>query len=91
MSDATNVEMDAAKNANNDLGDIKVGGGHLLGTEAGKKILDTYEKAEESIRDSLTGLYNRRFFDKTIEEKINESSPFSLVLIDLDNFKKIND
>lgn len=45
--------------------------------------------------DSLTGLYNRRFLIGQIERTIAEAErfniPFSVVMIDLDNFKKIND
>lgn len=46
-------------------------------------------------QDRLTGLYNRRYFDKTIAERLNAAkaigSPLSLIFIDLDHFKKIND
>lgn len=42
--------------------------------------------------DELTGLYNRRVFDRAMEEAVNNSRELAyLVLIDLDNFKKIND
>lgn len=44
-------------------------------------------------RDSLTGLYNRRAFEEAANRIRLESSsdPISLVLIDLDHFKDIND
>lgn len=44
--------------------------------------------------DYLTGLYNKRLFDSFIDEKIAESlkgKTFSGMLIDMDQFKKIND
>ena len=45
--------------------------------------------------DTLSGLYNRRFMNKKIEEKISKYKrykiPFSVLLIDVDFFKKIND
>lgn len=44
--------------------------------------------------DYLTDLYNRRELDKYIEEKIktsNASRSFSAIMIDIDNFKQIND
>jgi diguanylate cyclase (GGDEF)-like protein len=48
-----------------------------------------------SLKDEVTGLYNRRFFCLRLEEEILRSRryhhPVSVVLIDLDNFKKIND
>lgn len=48
-----------------------------------------------SITDSLTGLYNRRYFYKHIDIEIARSkrygNVFSVMLFDIDNFKKIND
>jgi diguanylate cyclase (GGDEF)-like protein len=48
-----------------------------------------------SITDGLTGLYNRRFFNKQLKIEIARTKrtgePFCLVLIDLDNFKSVND
>jgi diguanylate cyclase (GGDEF)-like protein len=41
--------------------------------------------------DFLTGLYNRRAFDKKIEDLINENKRFALFFIDLDDFKSVND
>ncbi|WP_249869590.1 sensor domain-containing diguanylate cyclase [Oceanobacillus saliphilus] len=42
-------------------------------------------------RDGLTGLYNRRSFDLQIEELVHQKIPFSLIMLDIDNFKKVND
>ncbi len=48
-----------------------------------------------SITDSLTGLYNRLFFNEQIVyniEKYNRyGEPFSMMMFDIDNFKSIND
>ncbi|MWC30926.1 diguanylate cyclase [Paenibacillus sp. MMS18-CY102] len=41
--------------------------------------------------DGLTGLFNRRTFDNVIQEWIDRRQPFSLLLLDIDNFKSIND
>ncbi|MDX1482113.1 MAG: GGDEF domain-containing protein [Woeseiaceae bacterium] len=50
---------------------------------------------EKLNHDPLTGLYNRRAFDVSIERFLNLhymlDQPFSLVMIDIDNFKAIND
>lgn len=50
---------------------------------------------EESSRDSLTGLCNRRQFDIMLDEAIlaagNENTPLSILLIDIDSFKPFND
>lgn len=48
-----------------------------------------------SYLDGLTGVANRRRFDETLEEACaaarNSNAPLSLVLIDLDHFKRLND
>lgn len=45
--------------------------------------------------DSLTGVYNRRSFAKKAEDKILQAKtyklPLSFMILDLDNFKHIND
>ncbi|HCU25050.1 MAG TPA: hypothetical protein DF383_08535 [Deltaproteobacteria bacterium] len=52
-------------------------------------------EAERPIRDDLTGAYNRRHLDKILVEFWNLAepghAPFSLLMIDLNHFKKIND
>ncbi len=48
-----------------------------------------------SIRDSLSGLYNRRhifqIFDKLIASLENRKAKLSIILLDIDDFKTIND
>jgi two-component system cell cycle response regulator len=48
---------------------------------------------EQSMRDSLTGLYNRRVLEEMLdrEDRKRGINPLSLLIIDLDNFKNIND
>jgi len=49
------------------------------------------EIRERAKRDPLTGLFNRRAFFDTAEQFINEKTPFSVLMIDIDHFKSIND
>jgi len=56
----------------------------------------TYNRAKElAIRDSLTGLYNHRYFQERLDHEIARSDRFleklSLILIDVDNLKLLND
>ncbi len=48
-----------------------------------------------AVTDKLTGLHNRRLFDDRIQEEIQRATrytkPLSLLMIDIDNFKHIND
>lgn len=50
---------------------------------------------EQAIRDPLTGLFNRRYFEVTMEREAarlaRESGTTCLVAVDLDHFKRIND
>ncbi|MDE2439696.1 MAG: diguanylate cyclase [Betaproteobacteria bacterium] len=50
---------------------------------------------ELAVRDSLTGLYNRRYLDETLDREVSrarrEGNPLSLVMIDIDYFKRVND
>ena len=49
----------------------------------------------QAITDSLTGLFNRRFFIDSLSRKLYDSNryfwPLSLFMFDVDNFKEIND
>ncbi|AIS52307.1 response regulator receiver modulated diguanylate cyclase with PAS/PAC sensor [Thermoanaerobacter kivui] len=49
----------------------------------------------QSITDPLTNIYNRRFFMQMLEREIERTKrnrkPFSLIMFDLDHFKKVND
>jgi len=50
---------------------------------------------EQALTDSLTGLYNYRFFQESLQRELSRASrskaPLSLIVLDLDNFKVIND
>jgi len=46
---------------------------------------------EKSTTDSLTKLHNRRAFEEVASKLLKSQVPFSIVLLDIDNFKKIND
>ncbi|HET7342500.1 MAG TPA: diguanylate cyclase [Methylomirabilota bacterium] len=50
---------------------------------------------ETSFKDEVTGLYNRRFFSLRLEEELSRyrrfNHPVSVVLLDLDGFKAVND
>lgn len=50
---------------------------------------------QQSITDSLTGVKTRRFFIEALQSEWKRASrngrPFSVVLLDLDNFKEVND
>jgi len=49
----------------------------------------------QSVLDPLTGLFNRRYFEETLRRELARSrrmaSPLSLVVLDVDHFKRVND
>ncbi len=53
--------------------------------------------SELALRDPLTGLFNRRYFENALDREINAShrrpdrSAFAVLMLDLDQFKPIND
>ncbi len=46
---------------------------------------------KQATMDALTNCKNRRSFDNDITALMNDSHPFALAMIDIDNFKSIND
>jgi diguanylate cyclase (GGDEF)-like protein len=51
--------------------------------------------SEQAMRDWLTGLHNRRYFEETLADHVEAarrySRELSLVLFDIDHFKQVND
>jgi len=69
---------------------------HHREAERNEELRAANEKlASQAITDALTGLYNRRHFQDQLEKEIARSDqgglPFSLLFIDLDEFKRYND
>ena len=62
----------------------------LLGSQTDKK-----QFAELSVKDGLTGIYNHRYFKMCLSNRLSTmkpgAEPFSLLMSDLDDFKKYND
>ena len=61
-----------------------------------RKLKEANQKLREmAIRDPLTGLYNRRYFQERFQEEMSRAKryrqPLTVVLADIDHFKRIND
>ncbi|MBP3924499.1 diguanylate cyclase [bacterium] len=59
-------------------------------------IADLFEALkEQAVTDSLTGLYNRRYFEELLQKEVvrakRQNQPFSIIGLDLDFLKQIND
>ena len=49
----------------------------------------------ETLRDPLTGVFNRRYLDRRLAEEVARASryqlPLSILMLDIDHFKRVND
>ena len=64
--------------------------------ERSKELMDLNDEFKKlSVTDSLTGLFNRRYFEETLAREMEVSKRHgdtnSLLVIDIDHFKKVND
>lgn len=75
----------------NELGELARG----INAMADSLVSDQVALEQLAIRDSLTDLYNRREFERLLVEELHRAAryyhPLSLLLIDIDRFKQIND
>jgi diguanylate cyclase (GGDEF)-like protein len=66
---------------------------HVALAVANLKLRDTLRR--QSIRDQLTGLLNRRYMEEALERELKRASraqaPLSLVMLDVDRLKQVND
>jgi len=66
-----------------------------LSLETTLDLRQMYAFEQESITDPLTGMYNRRYLDRRLTEELQRARryevPFSIFLLDIDHFKKVND
>ena len=74
--------------------------GEFIGLLSAMNFFEYYKDVEEhlsnlAINDGLTGIYNRRYFDETLAREwkrtMREKAPLSLIMLDIDYFKKYND
>jgi diguanylate cyclase (GGDEF)-like protein len=68
----------------------------LARVRVGSRLVQYQRHLEyQTLIDALTGLFNRRAFEKKIEEEFERAKryrhPLSLLIVDIDNFKIIND
>ena len=93
------------QDANAELGKLNLTYEQLLlqyktAKESAENLASELQKANRILRklattDGLTGLYNHRAFQDILEKRVSETNrhkrSLSLILLDLDHFKKVND
>lgn len=70
--------------------------GKIIGFTAVRHDITDKKKLEElTVKDELTGAYNRRFYNRVLNDEINRAKRsklwMGLLMADADNFKKYND
>jgi diguanylate cyclase len=67
----------------------------ILSNQVNNLSLELERARTESLTDGMTGIYNRKAFDSHISMLVEKNSvsraSFSLLMLDIDNFKKVND
>jgi diguanylate cyclase (GGDEF)-like protein len=60
-----------------------------------RNALQYYDAVQASLKDALTGVHNRKFLETTLRREVGLShrhgTPLSLIMLDVDDFKSIND
>ncbi len=85
------IDQAASKRPDLVLMDIKLAG-TMSGIEAAEEIQTLHSHA---LRDSLTGLYNRRYMEVSLSQQLHRArrhgTPLGLIMLDVDHFKRFND
>ena len=68
---------------------------NILSLETARNVRRLRVFEQESITDPLTGIYNRRYLERRLTDEIARANrygmPLSVLLIDIDHFKRVND
>lgn len=69
---------------------------NLRKSEAQRRLKSNLEiAAQQAITDPLTGLYNRQYLKNALERELSHARrykrPFSMLILDIDHFKDVND
>ncbi len=100
LKDQATIESYEGDGINISLGCLTIVTKEMEAEEHLKRTEEALKKSEEKFRrqaihDNLTGLYNTRYLYKALSELISECSdtglPFSLIFMDIDDFKNVVD
>jgi diguanylate cyclase (GGDEF)-like protein len=77
---------------------LAIGGGLLMSGVRAQRVTHAADEAEarhEARVDALTGLHNRRAFDEILRSEVARARrrglPLSMAMVDIENFKEVND
>lgn len=85
-----NIRLAIKEKESSDKGRVEI-----LSQQVETLSVELAKAREESMRDGLTDAYNRKAFDRQMKNLVQRNSvmqaPFALLMIDIDDFKQIND
>jgi len=85
-----NIRLALKEKESSDKGRVEI-----LSRQVETLSVELAKAREESMRDGLTDAYNRKAFDRQMKNLVQRNSvmqaPFALMMIDIDDFKQIND
>ncbi len=89
-----NFDVKVQRSSNDEIGKLTESF-NTMASELDEREKALLEAREMAIRDGLTGLYNHRFFKESVIKEVarakRHNHSFSLIFMDLDNFKVYND
>jgi diguanylate cyclase (GGDEF)-like protein len=100
LKDQARLELFETDNIYLSIGNLTIVTKEMEAEEHLKQVQNALRKSEQNykklaIHDNLTGLYNTRYLYQALDELIQKSTPsgriFSLVFMDIDNFKQVVD
>jgi len=100
LKDQARLELFETDNIYISIGNLTIVTKEMEAEEHLKQVQNALRKSEQNykklaIHDNLTGLYNTRYLYQALDELIQKSTPsgriFSLVFMDIDNFKQVVD
>ncbi|MEW5947765.1 MAG: diguanylate cyclase [bacterium] len=75
------------------MDEVRILGSHLAVAVENLKLRARLQ--EMAVTDGLTGVYNRRYFERSLERELRRAERYGrdlgLVMLDIDHFKKLND
>ena len=90
QQEVDNIRLAIKEKESSDKGRVEI-----LSQQVESLSVELAKAREESMRDGLTDAYNRKAFDRQMKNLVQRNSvmqaPFALMLIDIDDFKQIND
>jgi len=95
IKSALKLEVENIRLAIKDKESSDKGRVEILSRQVENLSVELAKAREESMRDGLTDAYNRKAFDRQMKNLVQRNSvmqaPFALLMIDIDDFKQIND